>query len=453
MTSRSIQILTVLVLLTSGLFAQGSDARRKLLIAEAEKKLSSAKSELEAANEAIQDIYATLAATYRRAGAGQDPETQDDLERLVEPALEAAIKTAQERGNSRRIRSVFERKFGRSASLAETPFVKAVFPHLKASAAKYMESLGRDVTDLTVTAFVQELSSRSFSEETSFAEVWNTCAADRLPETKRYVTARATEKKVAQDLMILRDPKLRFTVDAPEGMARIPAQNVRIESKYGFDKKTRRAKVSNFFIDLKEVTHGEYWKNFYETLTDAKEKARHLPEDAEGAPLWYQEPSTGAFQPSPELLDLPVTGISALSAAAYAASQGKRLPTEAEWMAAAAGDPKKPLEYSYGDDFQPQLCNSKESGHAAALPVGQLADGRSHYGLYHVCGNVKEWTATTSAGRDLKPKKGFDDGDSAVIRGGSYLESQKNVSLKWRWVLPVQSRIIDVGFRCAKDVL
>jgi formylglycine-generating enzyme required for sulfatase activity len=442
-----------LLVAAAPLHAQEADSRKTARIAEAEKILATAETELEAANLAIQDLYATFAATYRRAGAGQDPETQDDLERVFEPALTAAIEAARDRGTSRRVRSAFDRKLGRAGSLAETPFVKAMLPHIRGVASERMEQIGIKVTDLTVSAFVSEISSALFDPEREFALVWNESIAERCPETKRYVEARADVKKRREQLMVLRDPKLRFTVDAPAGMARIPAQNVRVEAKYGFTVKSRRSKVGAFFIDLKEVTHGEYWNNFHAKLSDSAEQAQHLPVNADGAPQWFQDPTTGAFRPSEELLNLPVTGIDATSAVAYAEFLGKRLPTDAEWVAAASGDPKQAFEYSFGKEFLSSLCNSKESGHKAPLPAGELAGGRSFYGLYHTCGNVKEWTATTSEGRDLKPKKGFEDGDSAVIRGGSFKEAAPNVSLKWRWVLPIRSKLMDVGFRCAQDVL
>ncbi|MEZ6196507.1 MAG: SUMF1/EgtB/PvdO family nonheme iron enzyme [Planctomycetota bacterium] len=234
-------------------------------------------------------------------------------------------------------------------------------------------------------------------------------------------------------------------------MARIEARSVRVESEYGFARKARNGKVKTFFIDLCEVTHGSYWRDFYATLDDAAQKATFLPRDENDAPIWFQEPTSGEFQPDPSLMNLPVTGIDAVAALAYAKKQGKRLPTEAEWLAAAAGHKSRATDYAWGDDFDPMRCNAKESGVGAAVAVTDLPVGRSHFGLYHVCGNVKEWTATTEEGKD------FDDavpaGEALAIRGGSYKETARNVSLKWRWVLPgTGSRLTDVGFRCAKDV-
>lgn len=98
----------------------------------------------------------------------------------------------------------------------------------------------------------------------------------------------------------------------------------------------------------------------------------------------------------------PVVHVTHADAAAYAASCGLSLPTEAEWEYAARGGLESAV-YAWGDDFTPDgrimantwqgefpWQNFEHDGFAGTSPVGSFpANG---YGLYDVTGNVWEWT-------------------------------------------------------------
>jgi len=56
-------------------------------------------------------------------------------------------------------------------------------------------------------------------------------------------------------------------------------------------------------------------------------------------------------------------------------------------------------QYPWGDEFDPEWANVRESGVGGTTPVGVHPDGASPYGLLDCAGNVWEWT-TSRVGED-----------------------------------------------------
>jgi formylglycine-generating enzyme required for sulfatase activity len=140
--------------------------------------------------------------------------------------------------------------------------------------------------------------------------------------------------------------------------------------------------------------------------------------------------------------------ISRADADAFCKSRGGRLPTEDEWLAAAAGE--KARRYPWGDTGA--VCRRAAWGlskgpcaQAADGPdsVGSHASGDTPNGIHDLAGNVAEWVTTNDAA----------DASSGVVLGGSYETSLATELRTWeRRVVNSAAREKTIGFRCAYDL-
>jgi formylglycine-generating enzyme required for sulfatase activity len=115
-------------------------------------------------------------------------------------------------------------------------------------------------------------------------------------------------------------------------------------------------------------------------------------------------------------------------AMAYCEWAGTRLPTEAQREKAASWDDAKKAKrrYPWGDEFDANKCNTRESGIGDTTPVGKYSpQGDSAYGVGDMAGNVWEWCVDWYAEDYYKksPEKnpeGPDSGQYRVFRGGAW---------------------------------
>lgn len=192
----------------------------------------------------------------------------------------------------------------------------------------------------------------------------------------------------------------------------------------------RREFVGPFLVAETEVTNEQY--------RDFVKAAEHKPPEH-----W----KGGEFPPGSALE--PVTGVSWNDAVAYCKWLSReinaeaRLPTEAEWAAAARG--REDRKYPWGNDWNERAADSMETG-GRVRAVKSFPAGKSPVGAYDMAGNVWEWTADEWRGEDGQPK--VKDGVTFyVIKGGSAKEPRSLVNVESRYGVAADKSSAALGFR------
>jgi len=205
---------------------------------------------------------------------------------------------------------------------------------------------------------------------------------------------------------------------------------------YDNERPRHRVEVAPFRIDRTPVTNGDYIAFMEETGADPP---MYWEGDGEGGWLRTAMARTQEVDPAK-----PVIHVSWDEADAFARWAGKRLPTEREWEAAAAGSDRN-------------RANLDELSFGCA-PAGAYGDSAASCGAVQMLGDVWEWTSS-----DFIPYPGFAAfpypeysevffGDThKVLRGGAWATRRSVIRTSFRnWDLPERRQIFS-GIRCARD--
>lgn len=154
------------------------------------------------------------------------------------------------------------------------------------------------------------------------------------------------------------------------------------------------------------------------------------------------------FTDGRECPDCPAMGIDWLSAYRYCLWAGKRLPTNAEWVASASGSSGN--LWPWGPEFLPEKANlwGDQDGSLAVAPVGSYPQGASPYGMMDMVGNVWEWVNDSYfvPGNDSKKIR------LRVVKGGGWTSAKLQAGISSRNIVDPEIKNPTIGFRCAKTI-
>lgn len=190
--------------------------------------------------------------------------------------------------------------------------------------------------------------------------------------------------------------------------------------------------VGPYFMDVREVSIGDFAR-FCRSVPDG----------------WRMPTALQAYVTTHA--EYPVTFVSYYDAAAYAAWRGAAIPTEAQWVRAAAAEDGLPQKFAWGETWEADAANTNAPGTATLMPGGSYEKDRTPSGCEDMTGNVSEWTRTpapgSATGTDGQPWFGT----MMVVRGGSYridgggLDTVDEAHFE-------DAAEDDLGFRCVKEL-
>ncbi|MDY6824249.1 MAG: SUMF1/EgtB/PvdO family nonheme iron enzyme [Thermodesulfobacteriota bacterium] len=170
-------------------------------------------------------------------------------------------------------------------------------------------------------------------------------------------------------------------------------------------------------------------------------QASHRREKVRGA-CWHRpDGSAGSFH---DKRSHPVVQVSLEDAMAFAAWNGKRLPSEFEWEGAART--QKGHNLPWGEYWRKNMCNIEDTAMADTTPVDMYPESRNAYGIEDTLGNVLEWTADECR----PPRANLTYTRYYIARGGSFLSSSA-IRLSARFMLQSGFTANILGFRCVAD--
>ena len=243
--------------------------------------------------------------------------------------------------------------------------------------------------------------------------------------------------------------ELPLSTNVPPGMVPVPAGIYRPPFRSESDAK--EVPVKSFALDIHPVTNAEFLNFVRANPRWRRSQVKRLFADENYLKHW-----AGDLEPGDATTNTPVTRVSWFAAKAFAAWEGRRLPTTAEWELAAAASPTRP-DGENDAGFKKQITAWHSSPSPERLPaVGQ---GRANcYGVHDLNGLVWEWVADFNTAMVTGDARG-DSGLERQLFCGSGSQGAKDptnyaafLRFGFRSSLKADYTVPNLGFRCAKDL-
>jgi iron(II)-dependent oxidoreductase len=212
------------------------------------------------------------------------------------------------------------------------------------------------------------------------------------------------------------------------------------------------------FVDDDGYSRRELWSDAGRRWKEATTAVQPLHWHREGS-AWMRRDFDRLVPLEPER---PVVHVNWYEADAYCRWARRRLPTEAEWEAAASassadlGASKR--RFPWGNDPPDETRTNLDGNSLGCCDACDLPAGDSYFGCRQMIGNVWEWTAD-----DFLPYPGFVAdpyrdysqpwfGTHKVLRGGAWPTRSRLLRNTWRNFYRPDRRDIWAGFRtCALE--
>ncbi len=261
---------------------------------------------------------------------------------------------------------------------------------------------------------------------------------------------------------------------SPGGSVRFDGGRVTIGTNdrttaYDNERPAHELELPAFLIDRNPVTNGRF-VDFISDNGYGREELwsppgrRWLAESRAVAPKYWTRDGDGWIT---RVMDItrpvdatrPVCHVCYYEAEAFAKWDGKRLPSEFEWEAAASWDASTGVarRFPWGNsNADARIANVDQLAFDTA-PVGTYTNV-SPIGCYGMVGDVWEWTSSdfnSYPGFESFPYKEYSEeffgSEYKVLRGGSWATRPGAIRNTFRnWDYPIRRQIFS-GFRCAQD--
>ncbi|NBC05389.1 MAG: SUMF1/EgtB/PvdO family nonheme iron enzyme [Bacteroidetes bacterium] len=200
---------------------------------------------------------------------------------------------------------------------------------------------------------------------------------------------------------------------------------------------------TGYVTTAEKVGYGTVFESRFQRNSDSSVwKKSAGSKEVEGA-FWYQPegPESSLHQRRHH----PVVQISVEDAVAFSSWIGRRIPTEAEWEAAARTD--MGYRYPWGNKWADNACNTQKSGFGTTTAVDHYASYVNELKICDLLGNTMEWTTDM---QEMALGNGVGR-NFCVAKGGAW-NSTEDITISSRALFRPGFTSNTIGFRCISEL-